>query len=78
MEFTDNSTADIDSWEWDFGDGNASNQQNPTHTYEEAGTFTTEWQMLKEGEFWFGEKFSKEVEVSVRTGIGSPLWNLFE
>jgi len=189
VEFTDKSTGDIDSWQWDFGDGTTSIEQNPTHTYEEegeytvslevsspeesdkatkeivvispeeeydaeiesyevpslheqhaeeitltmrnigtetwkedsqirlgavgneddlappehyrieldhdvepaqthtftipvypeeAGTFTTEWQMLKEGEFWFGEKFSKEVEVSVRTGIGSPHWNLFE
>jgi PGF-CTERM protein len=29
-----------DSWQWDFGDGNTSTQQNPTHTYEEPGTYT--------------------------------------
>ncbi|APH38533.1 hypothetical protein BHR79_02865 [Methanohalophilus halophilus] len=29
-----------DSWLWEFGDGNTSNQQNPTHTYEESGTYT--------------------------------------
>lgn len=33
--FTDTSTGDapIISWEWNFGDGNTSNQQNPMHTY---------------------------------------------
>lgn len=45
---------------------------------EETGTFTTEWRMLKEGEFWFGEKFRQEVEVSVRTDVEKTLWQLFK
>ncbi|WP_343858100.1 PKD domain-containing protein, partial [Fulvivirga kasyanovii] len=28
------------SWVWDFGDGTFSNQQNPTHTYEDPGIYT--------------------------------------
>jgi hypothetical protein len=28
------------SWEWDFGDGNTSNEQNPLHTYTTKGNFT--------------------------------------
>ena len=34
-EFFDNSISDtiIVSWSWDFGDGNASTDQNPTHSY---------------------------------------------
>lgn len=43
VAFTDQSqpgTFDITAWTWDFGDGNASTAQNPTHTYDEAGTFT--------------------------------------
>jgi len=40
--FTDQSVgnASITNWNWDFGDGNTSTVQNPTHTYGTAGTFT--------------------------------------
>ncbi|TAE50707.1 MAG: PKD domain-containing protein, partial [Bacteroidetes bacterium] len=43
VNFTDLSTsADgaIDTWLWDFGDGNISNSPNPSHTYLTAGTYT--------------------------------------
>lgn len=33
VSFTDNSTGDINSWLWDFGDGWTSTQQNPHHLY---------------------------------------------
>lgn len=26
-------------WEWNFGDNNTSNEQNPTHTYQNSGTY---------------------------------------
>lgn len=38
-DLTDNGA---DSWEWDFGDGNTSTAQDPTHTYSSAGTYTVE------------------------------------
>lgn len=38
--FSDQSTNAPTSWEWDFGDGGSSTQQNPTHTYNSAGTYT--------------------------------------
>ncbi|UCH92378.1 MAG: S8 family serine peptidase, partial [Candidatus Aminicenantes bacterium] len=40
--FTDESTANyctITGWSWNFGDGNTSTQQNPTHTYASAGFY---------------------------------------
>lgn len=43
VDFTDESTADgttIDEWLWDFGDGNTSTSQNPTHEYTDAGEYT--------------------------------------
>ncbi len=42
------------------------------------GIFTTEWQMIKEGQFWFGEILSREMEVLRRTNVESVIWQLFE
>jgi PGF-pre-PGF domain-containing protein len=39
VNFTDQST-NTTAWYWDFGDGNASALQNPTHTYMDVGTYT--------------------------------------
>ena len=39
VTFTDASTGTIDSWAWTFGDGSSSSLQNPTHTYNAAGTY---------------------------------------
>jgi len=30
----------ITTWTWDFGDGTTSNERNPAHTYQEAGSYT--------------------------------------
>lgn len=41
--FTDQTTAPnntVNQWQWDFGDGNSSAQQNPAHTYSAAGNYT--------------------------------------
>lgn len=40
VEFTDVSQGNpIDTWYWDFGDGQADNSQNPDHNYSIGGTF---------------------------------------
>ena len=42
VHFTDLSSAGsgtINSWEWDFGDGNISSTQSPSHTYTGSGNF---------------------------------------
>ena len=38
--FTDMSTNGPTSWYWDFGDGNTSTQQNPSHNYTSSGAYT--------------------------------------
>ena len=37
--FLDQTTNNPTSWEWDFGDGNLSTEQNPNHTYTESGEY---------------------------------------
>lgn len=53
INFTDNSTttlgAVIDTWDWDFGDGNTSNVQNPSHTYGAAGNYTVDLTVTTQG-----------------------------
>lgn len=42
VTFTDLSSdpdGDVTSWAWDFGDGNTSTDQNPVHTYGQAGSY---------------------------------------
>jgi PKD repeat protein len=40
VRFTDESTGHPTAWAWSFGDGTASTQQNPKHTYTAAGSYT--------------------------------------
>ncbi len=37
--FTDQSTGNITSWNWTFGDGGTSTDQNPSHQYTSAGSY---------------------------------------
>jgi hypothetical protein len=37
--FKDLSSGNIDSWSWDFGDGFSSTEKNPSHQYNQAGTY---------------------------------------
>jgi len=40
ITFTDRSLGEITSYAWDFGDGNSSTEQNPSHAYGGVGTYT--------------------------------------
>lgn len=40
ITFTDSSVGNIIGWNWDFGDGNTSNLQNPSHIYTTGGCYT--------------------------------------
>jgi len=51
-------------YEWDFGDGNTSTEDNPTHTYESSGTYSVKL-------FVKGEK--KEAEITQEVKIPDPL-----
>lgn len=40
VSFTDLSGGSPSAWSWDFGDGGTSTAQNPSHTYDVAGTYS--------------------------------------
>jgi PKD repeat protein len=40
IAFSDDSSGAPSAWSWDFGDGSASTQQEPVHSYLEEGTYT--------------------------------------
>lgn len=40
FDFTDLSAGTPTTWDWDFGDGNTDNVQNPSHTYAGEGNYT--------------------------------------
>jgi len=40
VSFSDQSMGTVSSWNWNFGDGTTSNEQNPSHTYTDPGTYT--------------------------------------
>ncbi|MBN2519400.1 MAG: amidase domain-containing protein [Bacteroidales bacterium] len=46
VKFRDLSTGNPTSWYWDFGDGNYSTEQNPTHTYSD-GIYTVSLTVFK-------------------------------
>jgi PKD repeat protein len=39
VDFKDESEGSITSWYWDFGDGETSDERNPTHTYRSPGVY---------------------------------------
>ena len=54
VNFTDRSTGTISNWSWDFGDGSTSSEENPAHTYSQAGAFHVNLTVCNDdGCFWF-------------------------
>jgi PKD repeat protein len=50
VQFTDQSTGSPTGWDWDFGDGNTSHEQNPMNTYQDIGTYTVMLTVHKGGD----------------------------
>lgn len=40
IDFKDESSGDVASWFWDFGDGTTSTEKDPSHTYTKEGNYT--------------------------------------
>lgn len=77
IQFTDVSSNNVTAWLWDFGDGNTSTQQNPTHTYATPGTYTV---TLVVDDGVCSESFSTGVVAEFAVNIDVPqavTWSLF-
>ena len=61
VSFTDISTNNPTQWYWDFGDGNISIAQNPTHTYLYPGIYTVK---LKSTNLAGSDSLIKQVDVT--------------
>ncbi|MDI3485794.1 MAG: large repetitive protein, partial [Methanolobus sp.] len=69
VQFTDISTNNPDSWEWDFGDGSSSTESNPVHTYSTPGSYNVSLTVSNE----WGEDTEIKIEYIV-LGDWNP-WN---
>ena len=73
VTFADASTASPTAWQWFFGDGTTSAEQNPVHTYSEAGTFTVTLQASNDGG---SSSFAQQVEVGPDAPVASFTFSL--
>jgi PKD repeat protein len=67
VQFLNDSTGAITSYEWSFGDGGASSDTNPTYTYQIPGTFTANLTVRGAG----GES-SSQVQIQVSQSVQLP------
>ncbi|WP_077285868.1 S8 family serine peptidase [Cognaticolwellia aestuarii] len=82
--FTDNSTDrndDMVSWNWNFGDGNVSSEQNPVHTFAETGNYdvmltVTDAEGLSSSETVVVSVSSTMIEATVKRSYKSRLGRL--
>lgn len=75
VQFYDSSTdsdGTIDAWEWSFGDGDVSINQNPTHRFSQAGEFTVSLIVTDDD----GDTDTVTVVVVVRQAEEGPLIGL--
>jgi PGF-pre-PGF domain-containing protein len=70
VQFTDNSEK-VTKWNWDFGDGANSSEQNPMHNYSAAGNFTVNLTVSNEN-----GTDSKSQQITVRDPKDLPVANL--
>ena len=71
VSFALGETADGDTFNWDFGDGAGSSESEPTHTFEDAGTFTVRLTVQK------GDSVAvADTEITVDAGIAG--WVVIE
>lgn len=70
IQFTDLSEGiGIKSWIWDFGDGDVSSKQSPSHEYKSAGFYTPEVAVAGNG----GTGIERKVNLITAVSVGGPV-----
>ena len=73
VQFYDNTWPKPDTYLWNFGDGNTSNDKNPEHQYEEPGDYTVSLVANNS----FGEATEEKVDfIKVGSGDSNPIENI--
>ena len=74
IEFTDESQdINLETWEWDFGDGNSSDEMNPMHLYTEPGVYYASLSI--KDMFGCEDQITKKIEVRHEYYVYTP--NIF-
>ena len=55
ISFTIDETINADAFDWDFGDGVGSEEREPHHTFQDAGTFSVRLTVVKDGRSFVAE-----------------------
>ncbi len=74
INFTDQSQGFPYMWFWDFGDGNSSTLQNPTHTYAQSGNYTVSLSITTQG---CNDSTTQQITVLPNSNAGSLLVYVF-
>lgn len=73
IQFTNLATGDYVSVSWDFGDGNFSSEENPSHTYIDEGSYT----VIQTVTYPFGCVYTKQIALVVEKGYRLIMPNAF-
>jgi len=74
VNFTDQSQGFPYMWFWDFGDGNSSTLQNPTHTYAQSGNYTVSLSITTQS---CNDSTTQQITVLPNSNTGSLLVYVF-
>ncbi|GAA4947740.1 hypothetical protein GCM10023314_21300 [Algibacter agarivorans] len=73
IQFTNTATGDYISISWDFGDGNFSAEENPTHTYINEGSYI----VTQTATYPFGCVYTKQITLIIEKGYSIIMPNAF-